>query len=252
MSQPKDDAKDGPGQGDEPFLSRWSRRKREQPETQVAAKPSAASRQRPDPSDEQAPANTVAETEAAPPLNLSTLPRVEELTAQTDITAFLDSRVPAALRNAALNRMWTLDPAIRDFIEVAENQWNWNIPGGAPGYGPLEPGTDVAKLLEQATGMLPKADPQADERSQIVEAPIMPEHEVAVGSASEPQIALQQVQTTEDSGTVEGEAVEGANTAVSAKRIQFADNENAHAAVHQMPTDQGPNYVRRHGRALPT
>ena len=31
-------------------------------------------------------------------------------------------------------RMWTLDPTIRDFIEVAENQWNWNVPGGAPFY----------------------------------------------------------------------------------------------------------------------
>ena len=128
---------------DEPFLSRWSRRKRE-----AVVVP-------PEPGSNDGAAPVVVEAEAAagaqhgkedgaePELDVSKLPPVEELTESSDISAFLDRRVPAALRNAALGRMWTLDPTIRDFIEVAENQWNWNVPGGAPFYCEIEPGSRI-------------------------------------------------------------------------------------------------------------
>lgn len=80
------------------------------------------------------------------------LPAIEDLTADTDITGFLRKGVPEELQRLALRRMWALDPGIRDFIEVAENQYNWNLPGGVPGFGELEPGTDISALLAQATG----------------------------------------------------------------------------------------------------
>jgi len=52
------------------------------------------------------------------------LPSVDTITVDTDIRAFLKSRVPAELTRAALRRAWSSDPAIRDFIGIAENQWD--------------------------------------------------------------------------------------------------------------------------------
>ena len=45
----------------------------------------------------------------------ATLPPIETIDAQTDITVFLQNGVPNELRRAALRRAWTVDPAIRDF-----------------------------------------------------------------------------------------------------------------------------------------
>ena len=136
---------------DEPFLKRWSRLKTKPPAEAAAATSEAPATAAPEPDDD---GRAIATEE---PFDLSKLPRIEDMTAECDITGFLDSRVPQALRNAALRQMWSLDPTIRDFIEVAENQWNWNIPGGAPFHGPIEPGTDIAALLAQATGAMMKA-----------------------------------------------------------------------------------------------
>jgi hypothetical protein len=41
------------------------------------------------------------------------------------------------LARAALRRAWANDPAIRDFVGVAENQWDFNDPDAIPGFGPL-------------------------------------------------------------------------------------------------------------------
>jgi hypothetical protein len=91
---------------------------------------------------------------AEQPFDLSSLPPIEAITAGTDIRAFLQSGVPAELTKAALRRAWTTDPAIRDFIGIAENQWDFTDPNAIPGFGPLEPSDDVRKLVEQAMGRL--------------------------------------------------------------------------------------------------
>ena len=139
-------------ENNEPFLSRWSRRKRgvageAEQNTVVPAADGAVAGDTP-----VGDVQTIAEGEQ--PLDLTTLPDVDHLTADSNIVAFLDKRVPAALRNAALGRMWTLDPTIRDFIEVAENQWNWNIPGGAPFYEEMLPGTGAGTLMSDATSAI--------------------------------------------------------------------------------------------------
>jgi len=71
------------------------------------------------------------------PVGPASLPSIDAITADTDIIAFLQSGVPAELTRAALRRAWTSDPAICDFIGVAENQWDFNDPNGIPGFGPL-------------------------------------------------------------------------------------------------------------------
>ncbi len=79
-------------------------------------------------------------------------PPSNSITAGSDIRAFLRSGVPAELSKAALRRAWTSDPAIRDFIGIAENQWDFTDPGAIPGFGPLEAREEVAGLLRQALG----------------------------------------------------------------------------------------------------
>jgi hypothetical protein len=131
------------------FLSRWSRRKiemrREKPP--VAAPAPVAL---PEPEDAQAVSG---EEVALTPEELAALPSIEELTPDTDITVFLRKGVPEFLRNAALRRMWSLDPAIRDYVGHARDySYDWNLPGGVPGNGPLPPGDDVEAMVGRIFG----------------------------------------------------------------------------------------------------
>jgi len=125
---------------DEDFLTRWSRRKRE------VAKAEA------EPRDEAKPASAeskpqVAQT-AEPEFDLANLPPIESINALTDVTAFLRAGVPSELTRAALRRVWTADPAIRDFVGLAENSGDFNDPTAMAGFGPIEP-AEVARLMAQ-------------------------------------------------------------------------------------------------------
>lgn len=122
------------------FLTRWSRRKREVIDE---AKPAAAP-----PQPETVPATEEAEDD----FDLSLLPDIEAITAESDITLFFKKGVPEALKNAALRRMWTADASIRDFVAPADFQWDFNSPGGVPGFGPLEADFDLETMLRQAIG----------------------------------------------------------------------------------------------------
>jgi hypothetical protein len=77
------------------------------------------------------------------------------------VSAFLRPGVPAELAQAALRRAWATDPAIRDFVGPAENAWDFNAPGGVPGFEPLRGIDDVQRLAAQVLGTLPVAPPEA-------------------------------------------------------------------------------------------
>ncbi|HTE93722.1 MAG TPA: DUF3306 domain-containing protein, partial [Bradyrhizobium sp.] len=83
------------------FLARWSQRKHEAKQPDRDA-PTANS---------DAPSGPVAESEVVQEFDLSSLPKLEDMTATTDITGFLRKGVPEHLRNAALRKSWALDPA---------------------------------------------------------------------------------------------------------------------------------------------
>jgi hypothetical protein len=88
--------------------------------------------------------------------DLATPPPIESIDAQTDITVFLQSGVPDALRLAALRRAWTVDPAIRDFKGLQENDWNFNDPNSIPGFGELGPEIDVKRTVAEILGEAPR------------------------------------------------------------------------------------------------
>ena len=145
----------------ENFLSRWSRRKRtatEETEHVEPASPETAAKDRP-PADTQESSPEIEsvdekkEKAAEPAFDLSKLPSIESITAETDIRAFLGPGVPRELTRAALRRAWVIDPKIRDFIEIAENQWDFTAPG-VPGFDLSPPTGDIKQMLAQ---ILPKS-----------------------------------------------------------------------------------------------
>jgi Protein of unknown function (DUF3306) len=92
------------------------------------------------------------------PFDSASLPSIDSITADTDIVAFLKSDVPTELTRAALRRAWTSDPAIRDFIGIAENQWDFNDPNGMAGFGRLdasESGVTFLAQLSSTPGEMP-------------------------------------------------------------------------------------------------
>jgi hypothetical protein len=152
--------------GNETFLARWSRRKRG-----AAAKPR-------DPAAPQDAAPPVPPGEA-PPAEAAPLPPIESIGAGTDITAFLAAGVPAELTRAALRRAWSTDPAIRDFIGLSENSWDFTAPDGVPGFGTVTE-AEVRRLLERLSGEPEAADPErpAEAPAAVVEdrtAPAAPD-----------------------------------------------------------------------------
>ena len=112
---------------------------------------------------EQAAEPSVANGENDRPFDLASLPSIESITAHTDIAAFLQTGVPAELTRLALRRAWAADPAIRDFIGIAENQWDFNDPNAIPGFGPLDPADNVADLVARMSkGLEQVGDALAD------------------------------------------------------------------------------------------
>jgi hypothetical protein len=145
--------------GEDNFIARWSRLKRQAAENKEAqADAEAPGRERRD--DDVGRGAKAADSphpETEPPFDPASLPPVDSIVADSDIRAFLQKGIPADLTKAALRRAWSADPAIRDFIGFAENQWDFNDPTSVPGFGTLDHTVDFDKLVAQATGKLPHA-----------------------------------------------------------------------------------------------
>ena len=136
----------------EKFLERWSRRKRQADEESARAGEQDAAPDTRDAEGGAAPAPTKPSVPVAePPFDPASLPPLESIVANSDIRAFLRPGVPAGLTRAALRRAWSADPAIRDFIGLSENSWDFTAPDGVPGFGPLDP-AEVPRLLAEVFG----------------------------------------------------------------------------------------------------
>jgi hypothetical protein len=148
-----------PDQEAENFLRRWSQRK------QAATTRARGAGDPPDAAkpETSGPLGDTTETPAdQPAFDPKTLPPIESITATSDIRAFLAPGVPEELSRAALRRAWTSDPAIRDFIGIAENQWDFTKPDGVPGFGSLELTPELRQLAARLVGGVP--DPPAPQQ----------------------------------------------------------------------------------------
>jgi hypothetical protein len=242
--------------GDDSFIGRWSRLKqqaaveREKPRTGAEAESGQAPRADDERSAEAPRRPGHAPTgpaEAEPSFDVASLPPIESIVAETDIRAFLQKGVPAALTKAALRRAWTADPAIRDFIEMAENQWDFTNPTSIPGFGPLQATDNLHQLVEQALGNLPEAPEATDPQLALRDA----------AGASEPfPGAAAQADAAPETQAVDMDARATAVRMQPAVSRESADNQaTAPVAALQQPepAQQAGNGPRRkgHGRALP-
>jgi len=136
--------------GDSSFLSRWSRLKRKAGEKLggEAAESRVTTPVHPDVPSTDSP--LVAEL---PPDELAKLTPIENFTVETDLAPFLREGIPSSLRNAALRKMWALDPEIRDRVgDALDYAYDWNVPGGVPGSGALAASDDVQAMLRSIVG----------------------------------------------------------------------------------------------------
>jgi Protein of unknown function (DUF3306) len=130
--------------GSEDFLARWLRLKSE--------------------SERNLPA---ADLSAAPAFDATSLPPIESIVADSDIRQFLQAQVPEELTRAALRSAWTVYPAIRDFVGIAENQWDFNDHAAMAGFGPLDA---TSYLVSQALGSLNPSSQGTSETSALEQA----------------------------------------------------------------------------------
>jgi hypothetical protein len=152
------------------FLTRWSRRKHA-----AAQAEEAKSRETPPPAASGEAVGTeglaaegsvgdgpgsprVPPTPVGPSFDPSGVPPIESIAADTDIRAFLAPGVPPELTRAALRRAWAADPRIRDFVGLADYDWDFNTPGSMTGFGPLEMTDELRRVVAQIVGPAPAQD----------------------------------------------------------------------------------------------
>jgi hypothetical protein len=222
----------------EGFLTRWSRRKRDAGQAERA--PSTPAESEPAGEPEAAVSDACTGTPAAPEFDLSELPPLESITHDSDISAFLKAGVPGELRQAALRKAWSADPAIRDFVGLSENAWDFNAPGGVPGFGTLAP-SEAMRMAQQLL------------RSGGDTAP-------PAGAAQEPPFtnASSVQQVCSDPEVTESGAPECNCEAVREESEETAEKPELRTAITQDALQQEPAsrepavaLARPHGRALP-
>ena len=236
---------------EETFIARWSRRKREAEKDgeAVPKMPAGAEPASPEPPDRQGGVPLTPErreARAVPTVDLPSLPPLESITSATDIRAFLQSGVPPELSRAALRRAWAADPAIRDFVEIAENQWDFANPASVPGFGPLTASDDVRQLVAQALGKLGDETPAAALQDDAGTSP------AAIPNPHQPAS-----KPTEPAGPGKESIAESAERpeapAPQGQLVQDPDRRPAGAVQHDtLPNERGPMPNRRsHGSAIP-
>ena len=216
----------------EKFLDRWSRRKRDAADLSapVAAK-DAAKAAPPPAADSKEPAAEVV-------FDPASLPPIDSISANSDIRAFLRPGVPPDLSRAALRRAWSADPAIRDFIGLVENGWDFNDPNGIPGFGTI-PAGDVAQLLARVIGTPAPTEPDAPQQVALAQGNSEQNPLQTVDSEKAQELPQDQPAPKQEFAAPENDSVQRSEDDVAAQD-SFDDREDV------------PSSSRRgHGGALP-
>lgn len=221
----------------EDFLKRWSRRKRDAAEAEQIERPV------PDGTSpvSAAPAGrSIEPVEAVKPVeprefDLKDLPPIDSITAATDIRPFLAPGVPVDIARAALRRAWSADRRIRDFVGLADYDWDYHAVGGAAGFGPLEMTDELRRAVARIVGEI--ADAGTAERSGTE----LPEESQVSGTKAEPSPGA--VPHSPDRGSPDRLSQTPPTTDLETPHTAFAVVQ--HEEVRRTPPRRG------HGRALP-
>ena len=248
----------------ENFLTRWSRRKRE-----VADEGDRAQADEQTQETTQAPSTESTENEAPlrapsaepvssePAFDLSKLPPIESITAETDIRAFLAPGVPAELRLAALRRAWVADPKVRDFVGLNDYDFDFHTPGAIPGFGSLEMTDELRQEVARIFRALqPETERTDAERAAEQTGAKLPGTPPAQPPAATGEInALAQVEERgrpDSSGTALDHPVEDQDELIAPEATTQRNKESIATQQERSPTENLQTLARRgHGRALP-
>jgi hypothetical protein len=236
---------------DEPFLTRWSRRKRDAAEERDQ-EPSDVPADRPVAADDGiarevahtplTEAGQQADESHQPIVDLSKLPPIESITAQTDIRGFLAPGVPEALTRAALRRAWSADTSIRDFIGLVENDWDVLAPAAAGGVMPLTVTDEMRRMVDAMFTAPAPADGAPEPLPAVAESTAREETPAQAGT---PECDADQAAAPPPAAPKHGSGARP-DAGQAAEEID--------AAPHNSPEESHPSGVighRPHGRALP-
>jgi hypothetical protein len=235
----------------EDFLMRWSRRKRDVTETEQAKDPHLVPHVSPnvgapgEPDAENVIVENAVEPIKAieppePAFDLKSLPPIESITAATDIRPFLAPGVPADIARAALRRAWSTDPRIRDFVGLADYDWDYHTPGSAAGFGPLEMTDELRQMVARILGDIVDTD-TSKRPGEPATGDECVEESLPLGAEAKPAVSGDEIPPLLDPPMDRAGAVVGVETTASV------------ASQHLTPQGQPSRSPMRrgHGRALP-
>ena len=244
----------------ENFLSRWSRRKSAdvenksatrdglEPQSTVGDEAANRSAEAAEPERKDFHQNETVEAE----FDLKSLPAIDSIQAGTDVSVFLRAGVPAELARAALRRAWAADPAVRNFIGLSENSWDFTAPGGVPGFGPLSP-EDAGQLMARYAGKLHEAVRDGAEKLQRVGARLEDTRSDFERSAMPADVpSIPEGRAPEVKSPV---AQHETNAVLSGVDASLLQRDSDHAAVQKIESKNSNDSTpgrRSHGSALPT
>jgi hypothetical protein len=227
----------------EDFLTRWSRRKRNAVETEQAKSAPGERDVVPESAvpENATPVEPVEAVEPATPpaFDLKSLPPIESITAATDIRPFLAPGVPVGIARAALRRAWSADPRIRDFVGLADYDWDYHTPGSAAGFGPLEMTDELRRMVARIVGDVVDTDRSKRAGEPATGAECV-EESPPLGAEAKQLAARDGEQPVDVPPDHARPAIAIEPTATVSASLQ-----------HQTSQDQAPPIIRGHGRALP-
>src|SRR5262245_18815277 len=235
----------------ENFIARWSRRKRNAAEEAKAA-PSTDHREEACEASDSAPVVSGAPESSETAFDVTKLTPIETITADTDIRAFLAPGVPAELTRAALRRAWAADPKIRDFVGLADYDWDFNAPGAMTGFGSLEMTDELRQQITRMVGrsLANEATERPAQTSAEVQGKPSPIETSTESVAPAAETSTQHVQS--NAGTSQNEHIGAQNESHNSEalpqcsKVDIATRNNPNDSDNDQLIDKRP-----HGRALP-
>jgi Protein of unknown function (DUF3306) len=229
----------------EDFLTRWSRRKHDAVETEQAKGAPGEHDAIPEDAIPEHETPFVEGSEGAkssePVFDLKSLPPIESITAATDIRPFLAPGVPVEIARAALRRAWSADPRIRDFVGLADYDWDYHTPGSAAGFGPLEMTDELRRMVARIVGDIVDTD-TSDRAGEPATGTECVDESGALGAEAKRLSPGDREQPLDPPPDHPRSVVAGESTAAASAALQ-----------HEIPQDRSSQSQPRrgHGRALP-
>jgi Protein of unknown function (DUF3306) len=152
-------------------------------------------------------ASSLIDPPSAVPFDLASLPPLHSIVADTDMRQFMHEAVPEEVTRAALRSAWIADPAVREFVGIAENQWDFNDHNSMPGFGPIQA---ADYLATQALQTLADTAQSAPEDSRTIadmgrkdsetrdQFPVAPNREEIIGEVETVPVAVESKFTAVD------------------------------------------------------